>query len=327
MIEANERYPIERYIMTNNDCCKADRRRRPSGIQVHSVGCKGTTRERWRGWNVSGLKKCANAIVDLNGIMQTLEWDVRPWLSGSGAYGTANDTCVGFEICEPSASKDTPEAAAYLYGCTLYLCTELCKEYGIRPENIKCHAELHREGKASNHADVTHWWGKSGTSWAPYTMARLRYDVGRALGVELEDQHMTIMRKGAAGTAVYVLQMMLNALGYDCGVADGAYGVRTQDAVLRFQQANGLTQDGIAGPATQEKARTEYEKVKPEAEEAAPGSGAGGEDEQDPEADAGTAGVIEPGVDSGMITVDREDLYAVLKIVRELSGRLEAWVE
>jgi len=252
MIE-DSRYPIERAIMTKNDCYKANKRRRPTGIQVHSVGCKGTTRDRWRRWDTPGLKKCANAFVDLNGIMQTLDWDVRPWLSGSGSSGNANDTCVGFEICEPSAANDTPEAAAYLYGCVLYLCTELCREYGIHPRDIKCHCELHKEGRASNHADVNHWWGRPGTSWASYTMPRLRHDVAAALGIDLmEGINMIdmILKKGMSGEAVRSLQEMLNQLGYDCGTADGVFGSHTRDAVIAFQEKENLTADGIAGPQT-----------------------------------------------------------------------------
>ena len=252
-MEFNDTFPIERYIMTNNDCYKANKRRTPTGIQVHSVGCKGTNRDRWRRWNVSGLKKCANAIIDTHGIMQTLDWDVRPWLSGSGSKGNANDTCVGFEICEPSAAKDTPEAANYLYNCVVYLCTELCRMYAIHPREIKCHAELHREGRASNHADVNHWWGKPGTSWETYTMPRLRHDVAARLGYDLMegiDIMSQIIKKGMSGEAVRALQEMLNQLGYSCGTADGVFGSKTLAAVMAFQLAEGLTADGIAGPAT-----------------------------------------------------------------------------
>ena len=249
----SEKYPIEQYIMTKNDCYRANKRRKPTGIQVHSVGCKGTTRDRWRRWNVAGLKKCANAIIDGKGIMQTLDWDVRPWLSGSGSKGNANDTCVGFEICEPSTANDTPEAAAYLYGCVLYLCTELCRDYGIDPREIKCHCELHKEGRASNHADVNHWWGKPGTSWEPYTMPRLRHDVAEALGIDLMegiDMNTMTLRKGMQGEAVRALQEMLNELGYNCGIADGVFGSNTRAAVRLFQTDEHLTVDGIAGPQT-----------------------------------------------------------------------------
>ena len=272
-MEINELYPIEKYYMTKNKCYKANKRRKPTGIQVHSVGSKGTTRDRWRRWNSPDYKKCANAFVDTAGIMQCLDWDVRPWLSGSGNKGNANDWCVGFEICEPSKSKDTPEVAAYLYNCVLWLCTQLCIDYNIHPANIKTHCELHREGCASNHADVNHWWGKKGTSWEQYTMDRLRQDVAAALkerGILKEDSaafslideaKQITVRKGSSGAAVTTLQMALNALGFQCGLADGIFGKKTLAAVKGFQKKFGLKVDGIVGKQTwgaiQEQSKTE----------------------------------------------------------------------
>ena len=249
-MEINEKYPIEEYFMTKNRCFKANKRRKPTGIQVHSVGCKGTNRDRWRRWNTDTIKKCPNAFIDTNGIMQCLDWDVRPWLSGSGSKGNANDWCVGFEICEPSAKNDTVYAAEYLYGCVVWLCTELCKEYGIDPFNIKCHSELHREGAASNHADVTHWWGKKGTSWENYTMYTLREDVAKNLGITLPTDFHGILRKGSTGMAVLALQKKLNALGYDCGNADGIFGKKTLTAVKAYQKDKKLTVDGVVGLKT-----------------------------------------------------------------------------
>lgn len=43
------------------------------------------------------------------------------------------------------------------------------------------------------------------------------------------------------------LQRYLNALGYDCGIADGIAGNKFHNAVVKFQKANGLTADGILG--------------------------------------------------------------------------------
>jgi hypothetical protein len=55
---------------------------------------------------------------------------------------------------------------------------------------------------------------------------------------------------GATGAEVKNLQESLTALGYNPGKADGTYGPSTQAAVAEFQKANGLTADGVVGPAT-----------------------------------------------------------------------------
>lgn len=56
---------------------------------------------------------------------------------------------------------------------------------------------------------------------------------------------------GDSGNAVRKLQNKLIELGYmPKGSADGAYGYQTYNAVKAFQKANGLSADGVAGPAT-----------------------------------------------------------------------------
>lgn len=49
------------------------------------------------------------------------------------------------------------------------------------------------------------------------------------------------------------IQCLLEYLGYDPGVIDGANGPNTRDAVTAFQRAEGLAVDGIAGNNTQAK--------------------------------------------------------------------------
>ncbi|MEO1181796.1 MAG: peptidoglycan-binding protein, partial [Cyanobacteria bacterium J06636_28] len=62
----------------------------------------------------------------------------------------------------------------------------------------------------------------------------------------------TDLRFGDRGPRVTDLQRRLQTLGYISSNAapDGVFAQNTQDAVIRFQQTNGLVADGIAGPRT-----------------------------------------------------------------------------
>ncbi len=58
------------------------------------------------------------------------------------------------------------------------------------------------------------------------------------------------LRWGSTGPSVRVAQRKLAAWGYYKGRVDGIYGRLTYAAVISFQRKNGLTPDGIVGPAT-----------------------------------------------------------------------------
>ncbi len=62
----------------------------------------------------------------------------------------------------------------------------------------------------------------------------------------------TKLRRGeeADPAVVTALQQALQAAGYDPGPIDGTYGRKTVQAVTAFQQATGLTADGVVGTAT-----------------------------------------------------------------------------
>lgn len=61
---------------------------------------------------------------------------------------------------------------------------------------------------------------------------------------------LAVLKKGSRGDNVKALQILLNGYGFNCGKADGVFGINTQNAVLKFQKANGLDDDGIVGEQT-----------------------------------------------------------------------------
>ncbi len=127
-----------------------------------------------KGWNTStpnGRSVCVHAFLDDTGIYQTLPWNFRGWHAG----GNANNSLIGFEICEP---KDYADQVYFeqVKELAKKLCVYLCQKYNLEAESIITHCEGYKlKGKAfaSNHADIDHWWKK----YHNYTMDNFREEV------------------------------------------------------------------------------------------------------------------------------------------------------
>ena len=61
---------------------------------------------------------------------------------------------------------------------------------------------------------------------------------------------MKILRMGSRGPSVELLQLALVRAGFGPLDTDGLFGPLTEAALRRFQSAEGLTADGIAGRET-----------------------------------------------------------------------------
>jgi len=152
--------------MTRNDCYTAGRKIKPQGIVVHSTATPGVMAADWFSrWNKSykageiDRQVCVHAFVDDKEVWQYLPWDHRGWHAG----GKANDTHIGFEICEPKDLNDK-EYFNKAWENAVELAVFLCKEFDIAPENIIGHYEAHKKGIATNHADPGHWFPKHNKS-------------------------------------------------------------------------------------------------------------------------------------------------------------------
>jgi len=89
------------------------------------------------------------------------------------------------------------------------------------------------------------------------TVINKSYD-GRGLGNifvgyrKYTKDELPVLKKGAKGVWVNLLQRLLIAQGYNCGSAgpDGDFGSGTYNAVVAFQQAKKLSVDGVVGQQT-----------------------------------------------------------------------------
>lgn len=74
--------------------------------------------------------------------------------------------------------------------------------------------------------------------------------IGLALAALVFHSSFAAVAWGSRGEQVKLIQQKLKDYGYFSGTVDGVFGQETYDAVLWFQQKNGLTADGKVGSAT-----------------------------------------------------------------------------
>lgn len=182
-------------ILKNNECYKIGKAMTPKGVMFHSTGANNPNLKRYVGpddgllghnangnhWNQfrpDGRQVCVHAFIgkDKNGTIrtyQTLPWNMRGWHAG----GSANNSYIGFEICEDGLTDATYFNKVYKEA--VELAAYLCKQYNLDPSKdgvILDHSEGCKRGIASNHGDVKHWFSKHGK-----TMNDVRKDVKAAM--------------------------------------------------------------------------------------------------------------------------------------------------
>lgn len=153
-------------ILVNNDCYRSGKNIKPTGIVVHSTGCNQKKVAVFlKSWNKSGVSVCVHGFIGVLedgkiGIVQTLPWTHRCWGVGSGKKGSYNNSHIQFEICEDDLTDVAYFNEVFYHAATL--CAFLCRSFNLSTESIVSHAEAHRKGYATNHADCDHWLKKFG---------------------------------------------------------------------------------------------------------------------------------------------------------------------
>ena len=185
-------------ILKKNPCYTAGRKITVKGLMLHSVGCPQPRASVFiHSWNSASFDRaCVHGFIDGNDgtVYQTLPWNHRGWHCGSSINGSANNTHIGVEMCEPACITYTGGAsfkcsdlataravAKRTYEAAVELFAMLCKQYGLDPLAdgvIISHKEGHARGIASNHGDPEHLWKGLGLS---YTMDTFRKAVKAAM--------------------------------------------------------------------------------------------------------------------------------------------------
>ena len=175
-----------------NKCYQAGAALVPRGLMLHSIGTPQPSAAAlvryFDQYQPGGQSVCVHAFAQADGtVYQTLPWEMRGWHCG----GAANNTHIGIEMTEPCAGMAYAEAAAQItgtYRTAVALFARLCGVYGLDPLAdgvIIGHAEGHRRGVASNHADPEYLWRQYGMG---YTMDGFRADVAAALAAKNTDE-------------------------------------------------------------------------------------------------------------------------------------------
>ena len=172
---------INEVFTTGNKCYQVGAPLRPQGLMLHSIGTPqpsaAVLARYFDQYQPGGQSVCVHAFVQADGtVYQTLPWEMRGWHCG----GAANGTHIGVEMTEPAAAMSYAEAAEQItgtYRTAVALFAQLCGVFGLDPLAdgvIIGHAEGHRRGVASNHADPEYLWNTYGIG---YTMDGFRRDV------------------------------------------------------------------------------------------------------------------------------------------------------
>lgn len=228
--------------------------------------CTPSVRRQYAGYNPSHKRAIFKACPVLSG--------KKPSCDGCKWQGKLAFDCRGFtywcllqagiKIKGGGATSQYNTAANWLQrGDVGYMPDVVCCVFQRRNGKMQ-HTGMHiGGGKVIHCSNGVQWGDTSDKAWTHYAIPAGLYtadEIAVAGKPEPEKPEpakpaetvVFNLRRGSRGSEVTKLQAALNALGYDCGAADGIFGAATEKAVRAFQADNGLVVDGIAGKATQE---------------------------------------------------------------------------
>ena len=201
------------------------------------------------GSGFSGTRQASsNYAIDSNGnIGMYVEEKDRSIASSS----TANDSvAVTIEVmnCKGAPNWEVSDAA---YKALINLCVDICQRNDIKALNYTGdkNGNLTRHNMFASTACPGPYLQAKFTDIANQVNARLGNGTSATTNPTSAPTNDSLS-VGSTGSKVKTLQGNLNGLNYNCGSVDGSYGSKTKSAVIAFQKAYNLTQNGVADTKT-----------------------------------------------------------------------------
>lgn len=173
--------------------------------------------------------------------------DGSAWRGVEELLPNANELSIGIEMCVEEDGSLHPEM---LKKATL-VALELCKRFKLDPlKDIVRHHDV-------THKNCPAHWVKD-----PMQFDKFKKDVDKLLHPPKPKPPVAkpkvvlpkgVFKRGHKGNEVKQIQEALNKLGFKCGVADGKFGAKTEEALKKFQIKYKLIADGVYGAKTKVK--------------------------------------------------------------------------
>lgn len=208
--------------------------------------------DRYGSYGDECKKQYGQKVHDCVGLIKGYLWCDTP--DSEPIYKAAQDVAVSglFMVCPESGSIDTmPD----LPGVCVFM-RDMSHVGVYVGDGYVVEATGHARGVVKTKLAGRGWglWGKP--RWISYeaaaTPAQPAQTTTQATASTLTVTGLPLLRYGDKGECVRSAQLLLIGRGYSCGRcgADGEVGQDTCNAVIAFQCAHGLQQDGIIGAQT-----------------------------------------------------------------------------
>ncbi|SHJ37201.1 Putative peptidoglycan binding domain-containing protein [Clostridium cavendishii DSM 21758] len=262
-------------VNNNNTITRQPRSLQPSDILRKAeamINVRWTPRQDLVGWRGNYVFKANQQQTGIP-YSQWTQTDENSFIAALG-YSDFYSTVSSNGRSMPRYGSDCSGFVSFAYGLSRHNTWQLEEEIGSTLSRVNISDLTAGDGVVTNTSGAEHTFliaSRNGSNFTCYEQTPYKAMVTSWSSSQLSSKGYIGFRKAGGSTPttvpypgyllstalvnkydsnVKILQEKLNSLGYNAGTADGYFGNNTKAAVIRFQKAHSLDQDGIVGPQT-----------------------------------------------------------------------------